>query len=164
MAITHEPKESNDDPALAEELATYAYQAYNEKSPEGAALPPAEASSLIPGEGLLLPHGMRAFNRRLAISTIQARFKVPSKHQKTVDKLFSPAQQCSVKFSNFRALWESAGGKIEGDHGGSHRRLVDSDGNTVTGIFTKGEGTVYGKKSVQYLQAALNRIGVYPTK
>jgi hypothetical protein len=164
LPTMHVPKESNDDTEVAAELATYTpdyYKMYNKESTGTAALPQAEEASSLDYK---LPHGMRSFNSYLSLPMIQPMLRVPSNHQKTVDKLFDLGQQCSVKFREFESLWASVGGSIEGEHGGSHRRLVGPDGTTITGIFTKGKGTVYGKKSIQYLQAALSCIGVYPTK
>ena len=108
---------------------------------------------------------MRVFGNYSFLPTTQPILSIPPNHQKTVDRLFSLGQQCSVTFGQVAAAWESTGGEFRGEkHGGSHRKLIGPDGTTITGIFTKGKGTIYGKKTIQYLQAAFNCIGVYPTK
>jgi hypothetical protein len=109
------------------------------------------------------PRGIRLFHDLMPLSAGTS-VELPNNKQEIVDRLFDPAQQCHVTFSQFRSVWEATGGRIHGNHG-SHRFLKDAHGTTIGGLFMRGrDNQTYGPKSVAYLQAALLYIGVRPTR
>ena len=129
-------------------------------------IPDTEKNVLEPNaETWKQPAGARKFNSNLVITRATSPFTTT--HQETVNKIFDPKRQCKVKFREFVNLWESKhiGGRVTNSgHGGSHRKIIAPDGTVVTGIFTHGDGTVYGKKSIQYLKMALEYVGLQSTE
>jgi hypothetical protein len=109
------------------------------------------------------PRGVRAFHPHIPPPIDNSPIHAGS-HQSTVDRLFDPRQQGTVKFKDFKSLWLAIGGSIIANPGGSsHHALVSPAGQKVGSIFSKGGGTIYGKVSIQYLRDAALRVGLRPT-
>jgi hypothetical protein len=69
-------------------------------------------------------------------------------------------------FGNFRSMWEhlnGLGSVRRSGSGSSHYALLNRDREVVGGTFAHGDGQEYNKKTVRYLRAALNAIGILPT-
>jgi hypothetical protein len=109
-----------------------------------------------------LPRGLRIFHHQMLRKSYPAHPARNSNHQHVVDRLFNIEQRCTVTFKEFETLWNSEGGKIIENKGGSHKDLIDPQGAKLFGIFAHGN-QAYGENYVKYLQTAVLYIGLRPS-
>ena len=61
----------------------------------------------------------------------------------------------TYNYDSFSRVWSRLGGSMQSSpSGGSHIRLLNTEGKTVGGIFAHGRGQSYGRQYTPYLQAA----------
>jgi hypothetical protein len=106
------------------------------------------------------PRGMRLFHKN-SPQTQHQPFELKRKHLKIYQGLFDTQGFSSIKYSDFAALWRPINGddSIQESKGGSHKVLLDSDRNKITGIFAHGNNQTFGKRSIIYIRDAFNQIG-----
>ena len=109
-----------------------------------------------------MPRGLRTFHAQML--SIAYPVILNPKHQDKVDLLFDSKSQCNTTYKDFKTLWEGNGGFILANSGGSHRTLQYPKHVNLFGIYQPhGTNTGYGKKAIDYLQAAVLYIGLRPT-
>jgi hypothetical protein len=93
-------------------------------------------------------------------STYQKRDDIHDRWQTMIDTIFDYEQFSTMKYKNFKTLWEHLGGQIGGEKsGGSHRTLIGPAGDIVGSIFTHHRSQTYGKSVQKYFTDALGYIG-----
>ena len=109
------------------------------------------------------PQGLRPnFFNDVALPS--AHTPLASKQQKTIDDLFDGCKNVTVTHAQVVALWKAIGG-TSSKSGGSHQVLVNFAGKKSRFFVPHGAGSDgYGPKFSKFLQAALLREGVLPTK
>ena len=109
-----------------------------------------------------MPRGLRTFHAQMLSNAYPVILN--PKHQDKVDLLFNSKSQCNTTYKDFKTLWEGNGGFILANSGGSHRTLQYPKHVNLFGIYQPhGANTGYGKKAIDYLQAAVLYIGLRPT-
>ena len=106
-----------------------------------------------------MPRGMRRFHPYEQEFVQQVRSNLSKHHQATIDELFDNEARFNVSYNDFSSLWQALGGSIKNCKG-SHKALKDANGKTVAGIFAHGNNMTYTKKTIPYLRAALELIGI----
>ncbi|MGI4852202.1 MAG: hypothetical protein ACRYGR_09720 [Janthinobacterium lividum] len=113
------------------------------------------------------PKGMRSFHPKSASSNFgsESCLALNNKSSKLIDVIFDIRKKGQgFTFGQFKNLWEKINGHntVRSDSGGSHYRLLNTDGKVVGGTFAHGEGQTYCAKTVRYLRDALYTVGVAP--
>lgn len=117
-------------------------------------------------ENVLMPRGNRLFHGERPHENL-APVILPNHLQGIVDSLFHHQQFQTVSFGAFANLWRHINGansiKSPGS-GGSHRALLNAQGQVVGSTFTHGDKQTYGPKTVKYLRDALLQVGATPSQ
>lgn len=122
------------------------------------------SSSSMPSSSsdFIMPSGIRKFHDLIPLSPYADR-ELDKSDQSFIDKIFDVRGFKNITYGDFEVFWIRQGGKIVGSHGGSHRRLVGSKGDCLSGTYTHGRGQTYTPKTIKYLRAALWYIGCRPS-
>lgn len=115
---------------------------------------------------ILVPRGNRLFHNQRPLGTLAPTI-LPNHLQGTVDSLFHHQQYQTVSFGEFASVWRHVNGansiKSPGS-GGSHRALLNAQGQVIGSTFTHGDKQTYGPKTVKYLRDALLQVGATPSQ
>lgn len=113
----------------------------------------------------LPPSGIRKFHpqgmKQIFIPKIKNLKELNSTQINTYENIFDLKKWKNVSYGDFKALWKAINGEVSVDEssGSSHKTLLDSKNNVVTGIFAHGDNMKYSKKTIVYLRDALQRSG-----
>ena len=114
-------------------------------------------------ETYLPPRGLRAFHSR-GFNTAQTSFEELNQAQQgALERIFDPERFQNVKYREIESLWEAINGpnsiKSPGS-GGSHRALLNTNGDVVGSTFTHGDNHTYTHRSIRYIRDAFIHMGL----
>ncbi len=112
----------------------------------------------------IAPRGHRVLHSKGFVEAKPRReVELASTSQRILDRIFDQSQFQKVKYREFKALWESVNGfesiKKPGN-GGSHRTLLNAQGDVVGSTYTHGGNHTYSKNSIKYIRDALINVGL----
>lgn len=121
----------------------------------------AEVRNLPPELGeVARPRGMRKFHNYLP-EIQSSKILLKGKHLKVYEDLIDIKTFVTVKYKDFAGLWRYINGSnsIPECRGGSHKKLLNAQGDTITGIYAHGDNQTFGKRTIKYIRDAFKQIG-----